>query len=216
MKDFDEFLRVLLALEKPAFRTRAFAAALARSGKSTAYAWLALHRLGKKGKLARVRRGWWALPDALPEEVACAVSAPCYLSFHSALYVHGLTTQIPLRTQLAVARKPKKYGVAGAVVQEYRVPRKFFAGYAVNAGLPLASPEKAFADCLLLPRACPNVILVEVLASAGISEGVDVAAVRGYCGRNKRMLNRLKKLVKQAEREKQAEKEKEQNENEKN
>jgi hypothetical protein len=46
--------------------------------------------------------------------------------------------------------------------------------------------------------------------------GVDVAAVRGYCGRNKRMLNRLKNLVKQAEREKQAEKEKEQNENEKN
>lgn len=195
MRDFDEFLGVLRVLEKPVFKTREFEAAASKSGKSAGYARLALHRLGAKGKLVKARRGWWALPEALPEEVACVVSAPCYLSFQSALYAHGLTTQIPLRTQLAVARKPRKYFVAGALAQEYKVPKKFFRGYAVKSGQALASPEKAFADCLLLPRACPNVVLVEALA------GVDVAAVRKYCGRNKRMLARLKKLEKQAKAE---------------
>lgn len=185
MRDFDEFLRVLRVLEKPVFKTSEFTAA---SGKSPGYARLALHRLGKKGRITRVRRGWWALPEALPEEIASVVSAPCFISFHFALYAHGLTTQIPQRIQLAVTRKARRYFVAGALAQEYKVPKEFFKGFAVKSGVPMASPEKAFADSLLLPRACPNAVLVEALPS------IDLNAVRAYC--TKRMLARLSKLVK--------------------
>ena len=184
---------VLKVLEKPAFRTSEFAAALAESGRSPGYARLALHRLGRKGKIIRVRRGWWALPESLPEEIACAMSAPCYVSFHSALYCHGLTTQIPSRIQLAVAaRKPRKYVVLGTLAQEYGIPKRFFRGYAVRSGQALALPEKAFADCLLLPRSCPDAILVEALP------GIDGSKTRAYC--NRRMLGRLKKIRRQAER----------------
>jgi len=182
MSSFDK----ILVLMGPAFRTREFSAAL---GKSAGYARLVLHRLKKRGELENLKRGWWAQPNALPEEVAAIISYPCYVSFQSALYGHGLTTQLPLKVQIVVSRKARKYAVFSTRVQEYRVPKQAFNGYDVRKGLPLATPEKAFADCLRLPRSCPAIILVEALPKLGEEK------IRGYC--SKRMLERLEKVRKQ-------------------
>ena len=186
MSSFDEALAAVAG--KGAFSTAEFAALL---GKSAGYARLVLHRLKVRKKIASVKRGWWAAPNALPEEAAAAVSFPCYVSFHSALYLRGLTTQIPSRIQLAVARKAKRYEAFGVRVQEYKAPAGAFAGFDSRKGFPLALPEKAFADCLRLPRACPEIILVEALPA------LDEEKIRRYC--SKRMLERLEKLKKKRE-----------------
>lgn len=73
-------------------------------------------------------------------------------------------------------------------MREYRIPREFFKGFAVEAGTPVAKPEKAFADCLLLPRTCPHAVLTEALP------GVEVEKVVAYC--SKRMTARLNKIRK--------------------
>ena len=151
----DEILNSLKKAGRAAFRTREYAALLSKG----AYARLVLSRLRKKGELARVRNGWWAFPDAMAQAVACEVSKPAYLSFHSALSLRGLTTQIPRSMQLAVARSPKKYEVFGTPVMEYRV--KSFSGFSNEGGLLLVLPEKALADCLSVPRACPEIVLLE-------------------------------------------------------
>jgi predicted transcriptional regulator of viral defense system len=173
----------VLSEMKPVFRAREFISAL---GGKAAYAYVALHRLKRAKRIEGIRNGWWAKAGATPEEIASAVSYPCYLSFHSALHAHGLTTQIPRFVQLAVCRKARKYGFEGGEAREYRIKKEEFGGFEVKEGIPIASPEKAFADCLRIPRACPNAILSEAIG------GVDIWEVKKAC--NKRMLKRLKEV----------------------
>ncbi len=168
---------------KPVFQAKEFIAAL---GGKREYAYVVLNRLKKKGKIKNVKRWWWAKSGAAPEEIAAAISYPCYLSFHSALHAHGLTTQFPRAVQLAVCRKARKYVFAGGEAREYGFEKNEFGGFEIREGIPIATPEKAFADCLRFPRACPQVVLAEAL------EKVNVWEVKKLC--NKRMLKRLKEV----------------------
>lgn len=172
-----------LGAMRPVFRTREFAAAI-QGGYP--YARVALHRLKKAGRVKMAKRGWWAKYGALPIEAAAAISYPCYVSFHSALHAHGVTTQIPRAAQLAVCRKAKKYKALGEEAREYKLPKATFRGFDSRGGMPLAFPEKAFADCLRLPRACPLAVLLEALPNT------DIGKIRAYCSRQ--MLSRLGKL----------------------
>ncbi len=142
-----------------AFRTQEYVALT----QNPNYAHVQLHRLHQKDIIQIVRRGWWAFPDAMPEAVACEMSAPAYLSFHTALHLHGLTTQPYRKIQLAVARNAKKYAVLATPVQEYRVAKNQFRDYEKKDGLLIAKPEKALADALNVPRSCPEFIITEVL-----------------------------------------------------
>ena len=146
---------------RAAFRTREYAALLGKLN----YARLVLHRLKVKGELILIKRGWWAFPDALPEAIACDMSQPAYISFHSALFLHNLTTQIPRIVQLAVARNAKTYFIGKMCVREYRVGRTQFTGFYRKDGVLIASSEKAVADCLAHPRACPEIIIKEAIGS---------------------------------------------------
>ncbi|MDO8339620.1 MAG: hypothetical protein Q7T16_03100 [Candidatus Burarchaeum sp.] len=180
----DEILEGLKRAGRAAFRTREYAALLGKPG----YARLVLHRLHVKGKLRKVRNGWWAFPDALPESVACEISTPCYLSFFSALALHGLTTQMPRGIQLAVARKPKAYAVFGMRVKEFNVGKRRFGGFVQKEGLFLATPEKAFADCLLFPRACPQIVLYEALPEIDVEKVKQLALTRAAKARLRRLV----------------------------
>ncbi len=157
----DKILSEMKKAGRSTFRTREYAALL---GKGS-YARLVLHRLNKKGEILPVKNGWWAFPDALAESVACAISSPSYVSFHSALSLHNVTTQIPRFIQLAVARNARQYRVFGTIVKEYRVKMGQFNNFSRKDGLFLATPEKAFADCLVVPRSCPNIVLSEAIGS---------------------------------------------------
>jgi predicted transcriptional regulator of viral defense system len=170
---------------RSAFRTREYAALLGKPG----YARLVLHRLKQRGEIVPASRGWWAFPDALPEAVACGVSQPCYVSFHSALFLHGLTVQTPRLVQLAVARNAKRYELNGLEVREYRVKKDRFNNFYRKDNILLASPEKAVADCLSAPRACPEMILSEVVGK------VDTSMVKKLLG-TKAAKMRLGKVMK--------------------
>jgi len=170
----DTILADLKRAGRSAFRIREFAALLGKR----AYARLVLHRLNEKGELVLVMNGWWAFPESIPEAVACEISKPCYVSFHSALFLHGLTTQTPRSVQVAVARKTKpSYEVSGLKVKEFKIAK--------------ASPEKAFADCISLPRTCPDFILTETAGK------MDTDLVRQLLP-SKAAIRRLEKVMKNA------------------
>ena len=174
---------------RPAFRTVEFCG-LQRKG--SLYARQTLHRLKTRGKIIHIRRGWWAKPDALAETIAGIISYPGSLSFHSALYLHGLTTQIPRHIQIAVGRKARRYEVLDTQVQEYRLPKKMLGGFEVRDHMPLARAEKAFADCLRLPRACPDIILAEAFPK------LDENKISAFCsGPMKRRLEKVRRLCSQ-------------------
>lgn len=179
----DEVLEGFVKAGRHAFRTREYAALL---GKPL-YARQVLHRLKVRGKLLGVRKGWWAFPGAPPEAVACEISAPAYLSFHSALHLHGLTTQVPHTIQLAVTRFGRSYSILGRTVREYKVQKRFFNGFSAQDGVLIARPEKALADCLNVPRACPQMVVVEAL------DGVD--STRVGCSLTKAGQERLARFL---------------------
>jgi predicted transcriptional regulator of viral defense system len=164
----DKILEEMKKAGRQAFRTREYAALLGKPD----YARIVLHRLNKKGEIFKIKNGHWAFAEAQIEAIACEMSKPSYVSFHSALYLHRLTTQIPLKVQLAVARNAKKYRIKKEAVQEYRIPVLSFNHATIKneGGIIIATPEQAFADCLLIKRSCPAIILIEAKASIKIDE----------------------------------------------
>jgi predicted transcriptional regulator of viral defense system len=151
----DKILELFKKSGRSAFSTREYSALLGKG----AYARLSLSRHRRRGEISRIKNGWWAFSGATPEAAACEASKPCYVSFMSALALHGLTTQIPRMVQLAVARTPRKYEIFGVPAVEYRV--KGLSGFGRRDGILLATPEQALADCLEHPRACPAIVVSE-------------------------------------------------------
>lgn len=182
----DKILQAMKTTGKTAFRTREYAALL---GKPV-YARLVLHRLKIRGELIKVKNGWWAFPESMPEAIASEVSKPAYVSFHSALAMHKLTMQIPKYVQMAVTRRAKKYEISGMGIREYKIKNNEFGGFYRREGILLASPEKAFADSLNYPRACPEIVLIDAL------DKIDIEEVKKLI--NKKSEKRLKRLIRYA------------------
>ncbi|MFH1247064.1 MAG: hypothetical protein V1644_01665 [Candidatus Micrarchaeota archaeon] len=162
----NEILASLRKGNRAAFRSKEIAALLGNKN----YAKVALHRLKVRGEIRMVKRGWWAFADAMYAQIACEVSYPCYLSFCTALNMHGATTQIPRIIQVAVCRNASRYRVFDTQVQEYKVSKPQFVGFSRQDGLLIASKEKAFADCLNIPRASPKSVLIESITNVDLDK----------------------------------------------
>ena len=145
----------LLKLGVPAFQTSDAAAFL---GIESAHASKLLARLAASGHLARLGRGRWGFPDlidplALPEYLTAPF--PSYVSLQSALYHHGMISQIPVVLYAVSIARTKKYVTGSGTVSVHHIDPSFFFGYRTSgkgAG-KLATPEKALIDFLYLSPA---------------------------------------------------------------
>jgi predicted transcriptional regulator of viral defense system len=132
-----------------------------------------MSRLNERGKLVRVGRGLYTLPDAIPSsnrslaEVSKRVPSGviCLLS---ALQYHGLTTQIPHQVWVAVdskARMPKAVDLPIKVV--------WFSGDSFTSGIDtflaegveihIYNPAKTVADCFKFRNKIGLDVAVEAL-----------------------------------------------------
>lgn len=113
-------------------------------------------RLVAKERLARPVRGWYALPDCLPETFATQRSPPSFVSFGSALALHEMVARRLPRLLIASGRSFHRLRWKGTdiVWVRLRPDRLFGFEWVRRDGQPvaLASPERAVADCLLLTR----------------------------------------------------------------
>lgn len=155
----NKILQLLKSSKRAAFSTKEYSALAGKKG----YARLALHRAFVKGEIQKVKNGWWTFPDSIPEAVACEVSKPGYISFHSALALHGLTTQTPNIIQVAILKVKKNYPVFGIPVRQYKV--NSLSDFSLRDGVLLASPERAVADSITHPRSCPDIVLLEAIGN---------------------------------------------------
>jgi len=148
-------LGALASLDAPAFTTREAAARLhVPSGHASA----SLTRLRAAGLLLSLRRGVWALPNrvdplALPELLTAPL--PAYVSLQSALYLHGMISQVPAVTYAVTLARTRRFVTPLGAVSLHHVQPAFFFGYedTGRAGGRLATPEKALIDFLYLAPA---------------------------------------------------------------
>ena len=148
-------LGALESLDAPAFTTRD---AASRLGVPNGHASVSLARLRAAGRVVRLRHGVWALPnrvDALALPECLTAPFPAYVSLQSALYLHGMVSQVPAVTYAVTLARTRRFVTPLGTVSLHHVRPTFFFGYedAGRSGGRLATPEKALVDFLYLAPA---------------------------------------------------------------
>ena len=141
----------LRRLGKPVVTTVEAGLALGASSSSASHA---LRRLEQAGLVQRVRHGLWAVdppiePLLLPEFLTSPL--PAYVSFQSALFLHGMISQIPEVIYVASLAQTRRVRTRLGTFSIHRVAPSFFGGFVTGeSGVRLATPEKALLDALYL------------------------------------------------------------------
>lgn len=142
-------------LRQPVFTTHELRV---RSGKSASAVTQALNHLEKEGIIFRIYRGIWAEKDneKLSPYAAIGHLLPrhrCYVSFISALHLHGIIEQIPQVITLASTAHTKTIHTKLGTFSIHQISPLFFEGfgwYKQTGNFLIAEPEKALIDCLYL------------------------------------------------------------------
>jgi predicted transcriptional regulator of viral defense system len=145
-------LRRLRAAEMDLFSTGDAAAML---GIPAAHASKIAARLAEAEQVIRLKRGVWAFPDRLdPLQIPPALTAPvpCCISLQSALFYHGLISQIPSVIYAVSPSRTRRWDTPAGTVSIHQLTPSFFFDFELvgKKGIPMASPEKALLDTLYL------------------------------------------------------------------
>jgi len=145
-------LASLGGMEDPIFET---GDAAVRLGLSNTHASATLARLAAARHLVRLRRGLWALPgrvDPLTLPARLTAPLPSYVSLQSALYLHGMISQVPVVTYAVSLARARRFSTPLGTISVHHVAPSFFFGYedTGQTGVLMASPEKALVDFLYL------------------------------------------------------------------
>ncbi len=175
------FIKTLQELQKTVFTVKDISRLI---NKPVEYTWIYLYRLNSEGHIIRVERNKYTLSQD-PYEVGSNLVFPAYISFLSAYYLHGLTTQIPITVQV-VSTKPRKplyfqmMNIRFIAFQKKRIfgysKQKFREKY-----IFIADKEKAIVDSLYLPKQCPISETFEALQN----KEVDTSKLTEYALRMK-------------------------------
>jgi len=109
-----------------------------------------ISRLKKRGVLNQVGRGYYSVYEEIivPENVACGIYYPSYLSLKTVLSKVGVINQIPWEIYLVTPRKTYKTKIAGVSVVYRQIKKDLFFGYYLKDKVLIAYPEKALIDLL--------------------------------------------------------------------
>jgi hypothetical protein len=155
----DVALARLRGAAPPVLRT---ADAVGLLGIEPSHASHVLSRLAESGHLVRLKRGLWAFPDRLHPLAAAAHLAapfPSYLSLQTALYHHGMISQVPALTYAVSPARTRTYLTPLGAFSIHHVREEFFFGYETVEGpaadarggpVRMAGPEKALVDFIYL------------------------------------------------------------------
>jgi len=144
-------LAKLEALGKPIFENSDIAALL---GVTRTNANKLATRLAASSFLVRLARGRWALSRRVnrlqvPEELVAPY--PAYISLQTALYHHGVISQIPSVVYAVSLARTRRFETALGVFSIHHVSADFFFGFERDMdGIAMAIPEKALLDMLYL------------------------------------------------------------------
>jgi predicted transcriptional regulator of viral defense system len=142
-------------LKRDVFTTREISSI---SGKSLSATVQALNYLQKQGLIFKIYRGIWAEITGKPLSPYSVipflpVQSRCYVSFISALHLHGIIEQIPQVITLASIEHTRKVSTKAGAFAFYKIQPAFFKGfnwYQKSGNFLIAQPEKALIDCLYI------------------------------------------------------------------
>lgn len=114
-----------------------------------------LARLEDSRHIVRIKRGLWVFPEgletlALPEYLTAPF--PSYISLQSALYYHGMISQIPAITYSVSPARTHIYKTSLGTFSIHHIDPSLFFGFKTVGkwGIKMATPEKALFDFFYL------------------------------------------------------------------
>lgn len=173
----------LLKMDQAVFTTADAAAFL---GLTNATVSKILGRLSSAGHIVRLKRGLWGLPGkTTPLQVAHRMTAPfpAYVSLQSALFHHGMVSQIPEVIYVASLARTQRLSTPFCTFSIHHLQPAFFFGYATqDDGITrMALPEKALIDLLYLSAARSG--LFRAIPELEIPKSFSVRRARGMVRR---------------------------------
>ena len=153
MKLIDAYTE-LLELKLPVLQTKDVAAYF---NISINHANKLLSRISESKRIVHIRRGTWVFPDIEPLILPSLLTAPfpAYVSLQTALYYHGMISQIPNIIYAVSLARTYLYKTPIASISVHHIQPSFFFGYDEfnNDGLlKIATPEKALLDIFYLSQ----------------------------------------------------------------
>jgi hypothetical protein len=114
-----------------------------------------LRRLERAELVQRVRHGLWVVnPPVEPLLLLEYLTAllPSYVSFQTALFLHGMISQIPEVIYVASLAQTRRIKTRVGTFSIHRLAPRFFGGFVIvpESGVRLATPEKGLLDTLYL------------------------------------------------------------------
>ena len=145
-----------------------------------------LGRLAKSGHVARLKRGVWLISEARdPFLLAEYLTAPfpAYISLHTALYHHGMVSQMPAAVYCMSPARSRVYETPLGRYSVHHVAESFFFGYEPVGNTPakMASPEKALLDVFYLSGTKTR--LFAALPEVDVGGGFDLANAKHMLAR---------------------------------
>lgn len=134
-------------------------------------------RLVKRGLARRLVEGVISLADD-SFIIATQLVEPSYISFTGALYLNGLTGQVPNLVECVTTRNTRKFESLGLCYRRIH-PSLFFGYQRVERGgsyVFIAEPEKSLLDMVYFGRLYPSI-------SARVLRRVDQQKLKSYAGR---------------------------------
>jgi len=132
-----------------------------------------ISRMLKKGYIHKVEKGKFSLSED-PFVVSSQLVYPSYISFLTALYLHGKTIQTINEILVSTSKRKKEMKVFGMKIRFVKLGPKFMFGFKRvekgNSYVLLADLEKAIIDSLYLPRYCPLSEVFLALKDANIEK----------------------------------------------
>lgn len=140
----------ILSLNQPIIKTNDVATYLKIS---YSHASKLLARLVQAGKFVRLMRGKWATtkqldPLILPEYLTAPF--PTYISLQTALFYHGMISQIPHTIYAVSLARTQQVKTEFANISIHHLQPEFFFDFEMVGDIKIATPEKALIDILYL------------------------------------------------------------------
>ncbi|MCK4608920.1 MAG: hypothetical protein KAT71_05530 [Gammaproteobacteria bacterium] len=117
-----------------------------------------LIRLSEHGLLVHLKHGLWGMTELIDKLMLpgyLTAPFPGYISLQSALYYHGMITQIPEVIYAVSLARTKQITTPLATVSIHHVQANFFFGFETigKHNIKMATPEKALLDIAYLSTA---------------------------------------------------------------
>jgi predicted transcriptional regulator of viral defense system len=109
-----------------------------------------LSRLCRQKRAIKLGYGFYAaaLQKVDPEQLACEMVYPSYISLEYALSLYGILSQIPASITLITTQKTAAKTALNITLEYSHITSKLFFGYKIVKHTLMAYPEKALLDLL--------------------------------------------------------------------